>query len=520
MKHYDLLIVGCGPVGATLANLLRQQGYKVAIFDRETEIFHAPRAMQIDAESCRIFQQLGVMDRLIGKDARPSDRHVFVDENRKALMELRMHGYEETLGHPASGLRFHQPALERLLREDFQNDPGVDAYLGYEVLDVDGEGDVATLKAHNTESGETVEFSGRYIIGADGGGSLCRKYIGGTRVDFNYSRRWIVMDVHVHDDDLWNGLIDRSEFMCRADAAVVFVKGCNNHVRFDFEVTDEVAEAFTEDDARDLISNYFDTSSIEFMRIAPYHFYAGMPDTWRRGRVLIAGDAAHLTSPFSGQGLNMGIRDAANLAFKLELVLRGTVSDKFLDSYQQERWDHCAGLITGATERGLMISRKTLLGKLKRNLSFFIGQNMPKLAVAMTAKMSNQHAYKDGLLGEHALAGTQMIQPHVETPDGNRILLDDLTGSHFVLLQSSPVNSTHSDWFEKELGSSVLMMGRDFKDVTGKLAAFFEKHEVTQILVRPDRYIFGAGGNDIDLLAELKAGLSAYDSARTLRLVD
>lgn len=510
MKLYDVLIVGCGPVGATLANLLRKKGYKVAIFDRDKDIFRAPRAMQIDAESCRIFQELSVMERLVGKDARPSDQHVFVDEKRKPLMELRMESIPPMYGHPASGMRFHQPALERLLRADFETGGGVDAYLGYEVMEVDGEGEVATLKARNVETGDVSEYSGRFLVGADGGGSSVRKYIGGQRVDFNYSRRWIVIDILVHDDDLWNGLIDRSEFMCRANSAVVFVKGCNNHVRFDFEVTDEVAESFTEQDARDLISNYFETSSIEFLRVAPYHFYAGMPDKWRRGRTLIAGDAAHLTSPFSGQGLNMGIRDAANLAFKLDMVLKDAISDKFLDSYQDERWDHCAGLIEGATARGLMISRTSFFGKLKRNLSFFIGQNFPKMAVAMTAKMSNHHAYKDGLVGDHLLAGSQMIQPLVTDATGEDQLLDDVIGDRFVLISTKPVTGADVDWFKSDLDGKVLVLGDEIRDRGGKLAAFFERNEISCVLMRPDRCLFGAGADGAPLIAELRAGLDRY----------
>jgi 3-(3-hydroxy-phenyl)propionate hydroxylase len=509
MKHYDVLIVGCGPVGATLANFLRLKGYRAAIFDRDKAVFRAPRAMQIDAESCRIFQELGIQQRLEGVDARPANRHVFVDGNRKPLMELKSDIVEGPLGYPA-GTRFHQPALERLLREDFELGDEIDAYYGYEVLEVDGEGETATLKALNTDSGEQSEFSGRYIVGSDGGSSLCRKYIGADRIDFDYSRLWIVMDLIVHDQNVWDSLIDRSEFRCRPDAAVVFVKGCNNHVRFDFEVIDEVARTFNEDDAIKLVSEYFDTGSVEFIRVAPYHFYAGMPATWRKGRVLLAGDAAHLTSPFSGQGLNMGIRDAANLAFKMDMVFRGCVSDKFVDTYEQERWKNCEYNIKGATARGLMISRRTVIGKFKRNISFFVGQHMPSLALKMTQKMNNVVPYASGLVGGHDLAGRSSIQPRVETPEGDQVLLDHVTGNGFVLLQSAPVDSEEADWFGKVLGGAAFVVGRDFKDLDGKLAAFFNKHNVTQVLVRPDRFIFDAGDSNTDLRAQLKAALDAY----------
>ena len=513
MRKFDVLIVGCGPVGATLANLLRMKGFQVAIFDRDKQIFEAPRAMQIDAESCRTFQQLGIQARLEGDDGRPAIHHVFVNEKRKILMALDFSDIAGNNGHPAAGLRFHQPALERLLREDFEKTdkgPKVESFLGYEVLEVDGEGDAATLKAKNIDTGEIEEFSGAYMVGADGGGSMCRKYITQHRIDMNYSRQWIVMDVLVHDDALWNSLKDQSEFMCRPDGAVVFVKGCNNHVRFDFEVTAEEAARFSKDDALALIANYFDTSSITFQRMTPYHFYAGMPDKWRKGRVLIAGDAAHLTSPFSGQGLNMGLRDAANLAFKFDFVLRGLASEGFLDSYQDERWPECERTIRGATARGLMISASDFIGRLKRNLSFFIGRINPGLAVAMTAKMSDMSVYSQGLVGAHKLSGDRFIQPSVTPTGGAPSLLDDVAGDGFLLLLNETAPAPSDSWFEDVLDGKTFRLGAEIHDEDGALAAYFEKHDISAIMVRPDRYIFDCADDGAALTDGLKSALSAY----------
>ena len=193
------------------------------------------------------------------------------------------------------------------------------------MLSVEGEGKEARLQAKNTETGEESEFIGQYLVGADGGASTCRKYMDATRVDLNYSRDWIVMDVIVHDRDWWDEFREGSEFICRPNGAQVVVKGFHGHVRFDFEQPSEAAaEAFSEEDAYKLIEKYIhvDKSQIEIIRRQPYKFYAGMPDRWRKGRVFLAGDAAHQTSPFAGQGLNMGIRDTANLAFKFDLVFK------------------------------------------------------------------------------------------------------------------------------------------------------------------------------------------------------
>jgi 3-(3-hydroxy-phenyl)propionate hydroxylase len=479
MKQYDVLIVGCGPVGATLANLLRAKGYSVAIFDRDKEIFRAPRAMMMDHESCRIYQEMGIQERLDKNDARPALRHIFVDANRKTLMELQYEPVEGDYGYQGMGTMFHQPALERLLRDDFALGEGVDTFYGYEVIDVDGAGDVATLQARNINTDEVSQFKGQYLIGADGGASFCRKYIGAKRIDLEYSRRWIVMDIIVHDNEIWNSLITQSEFKCRPDSAVVFVKGFHNHVRFDFEVTDEVAKTFNEGDARNLISEYFDPGSIEFLRVAPYHFYAGMPESWRKGRVFVAGDAAHQTSPFLGQGLNMGVRDAANLAFKLDLVFRGFANDSILDTYEEERWSNCKLVIEGASVGGLMISTSSILGLFKRYCTFLFARLFPKMVVKMASRKSHLYPYIGGFIGDHALSGSRMIQPHVMTNEGERFLLDKVTGGGFILLQAQSVQDTEDTaWFTETLGGNTFIIGNDFNDADGKLSDYFTKHGV------------------------------------------
>lgn len=518
---YDVVIVGCGPSGATLANILRQKGRRVAVFDRDKEVYNTPRAMTVDGEACRVFQSVDVQERLSKDDARPYLRHIFVDSDRELLCEFKFGDREGIDGYAAAGVRFHQPSLERFLRDKFRDGVGVDTFFGYEVEEVDGEGDTARVRATHVDTKETVDVTAQFIVAADGGASNTRKYIGGTRIDFDYSRQWIVIDIILHDQEKWDAIHDASEFMCRPDSAVVFVKGFHNHVRLDFEASPEMLETFGEDDALKMIGDYIDIDpkTVEFQRVAPYHFYAGMPDKWRKGRVFIMGDAAHLTSPFSGQGLCMGIRDAANLGFKLDMVLGGIVNDRFLNTYQDERWGHCEKVIAGASERGKMISASTKLDTFKRYLAFLIGRRAPKLAMELMRRSSTAFPYEKGLVGQHKLAGHYMIQPDVSIGGGKKILMDTAIGDGFALLTLKRETGDALSWFETVLGGTVNVIGQDIIDADGKLGAFFAENKIESLIVRPDRYIFDAGVSGVDLCKELKASLDAYQPSEQLENV-
>lgn len=513
-KKYDILIVGCGPSGSILANLLKNKGYKVAIFDRDKEVFHAPRAMMLDVESCRILNGMGLFHRMMEKDGVPFLAHRFVSKNKKTLMSIHMPDNRMDIGYPESGVYWHQPAVEQMLREGFTKGEGVsvDTFLGYEVLSVEGEGDEATLIAKNLDTGEEHHFVGQYLVGADGGASTCRKYLNAKRVDLNYSRDWIVMDLIIHDIQWWNAFREGSAFTCQPNAAVVVVKGLHGHVRMDFEQPSaEAAEAFSEEDAYHIIAQYLDVGrdQIEIIRRQPYKFYAGMPDRWRRGRVFVAGDAAHQTSPFAGQGLNMGIRDAVNLVFKFDMVFKGLAGDSFLDTYQEERWDNCAHMIEVATKGGLMLSTSNWWEILVRNFTFMLGRMSNRLAFAMTRRSSQLAPYKNGLIGkQHSLSGARFFPPMVQSPQGKDAVLDEMIGDRFALISREPVSGESVDWLHSVLGGTSLTIGKDLIDASGKLTEYFADNEAEAILVRPDYYIFDAGSDAGELCSALRAQLA------------
>lgn len=511
-KTYDVLIVGCGPSGALLAALLNAKGYQVAIFDRDKEIFHAPRAMALDAESCRILNGLGLFRRLLGKDAAPPQNHRFTSESGKPLLSVQFDVDYSYLGYPELGVFFYQPAFEAMLRETFNHGVGVDAFLGYEVLSIDGDGDQARLLAKHIETGEEIDFEGQYLVGADGGASTCRKYMDATRVDLHYSRDWIVMDVIVHDREWWDQFREGSEFVCRPNRAEVVVKGFHGHVRFDFEQASvEAAEAFSEEDAYQLIEKYIDVdrSRIEIIRRQPYKFYAGMPDRWRNGRVFLAGDAAHQTPPFAGQGLNMGIRDSANLTFKFDLVFKGLAKDSILDTYQEERWDNCAHMIQVATEGGLILSTANGWKILTRNVGFMLAGLSRKIALNMISKSTKVEPYKNGLIGkQHPVSGARFFPPRVQTRDGEAVLLDEMVDDRFALISRKPVSGEAVDWLQSVIGGVSLVIGEDFHDPDNNLTRYFIDNKADALLIRPDLYVFDAGGDANLLCSALRVQLN------------
>ena len=215
----------------------------------------------------------------------------------------------------------------------------------------------------------------------------------------------------------------------------------------------------------------------------------------------------------------MGVRDSANLAFKLDLIFRGLANDTFLNTYEEERWENCRQVIEQASNGGELISTTSKLDQFKRSFAFFLGRLFPKRLMENASKTSHRFPYIAGFIGDHALSGHLMIQPHIMTNEGKRVLLDEVTGNGFTLIQTQAKSNekiTDAAWFTNVLGGKTFIIDEDFKDTNGKLFDFFAKNGIQNVLVRPDRYIFSAGESAAVLISKLREDLSTYSPGEDL----
>ena len=458
----DVAIVGCGPVGAVLGNLLGGFGLRVAIVERETEVYRLPRAVHFDGEIMRVFQSIGLADAIAPCSA-PITGMDFVDAAGERLM-----GYVAPPGVGPSGwasdYMFHQPDLERALRKGLDRHPGVELRLGTEVRALREHDDhVDVVLPHAT-------LRAAYVVGTDGARSLTRATMGSTLDDHGFDQPWLVVDaVRRRPLDLPTAVVQ----YCDPARPATFVPPGGPHCRWELMVLPGESERELLEPARiaELLAPWVGPDDVEITRAAVYTFHALVARTWRRDRLLLAGDSAHQMPPFLGQGMCAGIRDAANLAWKLAAVVRDGATDALLDTYQSEREPHVRAVIEAAVAAGSIIQTtdRALARDRDEALRADGPAEPPELALPPLGP------------GVHRAGGVPLPQC-----DGS----DDRLGPGATLVAARPV-------------------GRADVVVLPHLAAWLRARDADVALVRPDRYVFGtATAADVDtLLAALHAHL-------------
>ncbi len=422
----DVLLVGYGPVGATLANLLGRQGVSTLVIDKSQNMFMAPRAIALDNEALRILQMAGLKEGAFATIAIPFVRMVSPYYGEFG----RINSTGEIDGHPKL-VTFYQPELETVLRQTLKQYSCVRVAEGTELLDLTETGDGVTAKLKLSNGGE-AQVKAKYLVGADGASSKVRKLIGQEYIGRSFKQDWLVVDARGVANP-----IDHIEFYCDPKRPVPHMLAPGGRERWEFMLhAGEDARNMDDLSVIDrLMAPWGGLAKLNLERRAVYRFQARVAKSFSRGRVHLVGDAAHLTPPFAGQGLVAGLRDAANLAWKLAWVVRGQASPDILDSYDQERRPHAQAIINLALLLGrLVMPSNTLVALINHGIARLL-KKMPYFA---ELGMKPPPEFKAGLFASchKGLAlknGANAPQIWLRSRTGRVALSDDVLGAALVL---------------------------------------------------------------------------------------
>jgi 3-(3-hydroxy-phenyl)propionate hydroxylase len=484
----EVAIIGCGPVGAMLANLLGLQGIATLVLERETAIYNLPRAVHFDDEVMRLLQTVGLAEAMQPL-VHVSPGMKFVDDAGRLLLDWPR---PLELGPQAwhASYRFHQPGLERVLRDGLARFPSVEVRLRTEVFALEQEPEAVVVSYEDLATGALTRCRARYVVGCDGARSLVRRLMGAPMEDLGFHERWLVVDALLKRPR--PDLGDHSVQYCRKRRPATYVRGTGDRRRWEITVLPGEDGATIIQPARvfELLKPWVGPEDVELERTALYTFHSAIAPRWRSGRLLIAGDSAHLTPPFLGQGMCAGMRDASNLAWKLARVLRGRKEDALLDTYQAERAPHVREYIELAVRLGGLINTKAM-------------EAVVSGAVIEGGEPARMSSIKPRLgpglaVGWNGPAG--QIAPQPRLADGTR--LDDRVRYRYAaLLRPDFAQSLPAKTLERLADREIMVLADDGPEPR----AWLEALQTSAVLVRPDRYVLGAARS----LPELNALVAA-----------
>jgi 3-(3-hydroxy-phenyl)propionate hydroxylase len=373
LTRHDVAIIGCGPAGATLAHLLGAYGLSVLVLEREAEIHPLPRAIHFDGEVMRVFETSGLRPE-VEAISRPGLVGMHFNNADGETLLIRAGSNPRGPHGCANNHYFHQPELEAVLRAGLARNPRVTLRMRHEVLRIDEHEGHAALVVRDLAHDSTHEAQARYVVGCDGARSLVRKTIDSEMIDLGLHQPWLVFDV------LLNApvptLPEHTVQHCDPARPMTYCNVTGNRRRWEIMLMpgDDPEELVRPERLWELVRRWITPEQAQIERAAIYTFHSVIAQTWRRGRLLLAGDAAHQTPPFLGQGMCAAIRDAANLAWKLHAVLHGHADDALLDTYGTERLPHVQAFIELAVELGGIIQTTDAEAARERDARFRAGQ--------------------------------------------------------------------------------------------------------------------------------------------------
>jgi 2-polyprenyl-6-methoxyphenol hydroxylase-like FAD-dependent oxidoreductase len=519
----DVAIVGYGPVGQVLGGLLARAGHSVVVTERYAGLFPLPRAIRFDGEVMRIFQRLEILAAIQEEIVSP-DHYLWFGADGRPILDIDTSG-----AHPSGwreGYAFFQPVVEAALDAAARR-LGVDVQRGWNcegVRERDDHVELQLRRGTETRPGvfeptdDARVLRARYVVGADGANSFVRRACGIEQLELGFAEQWLVADVRPYDMASFDHLPVAAQY-CDPTRPTVVVRNGARHRRWEFMLMDgEIARDF-DDPSRvwALLSRDISPDQGTLIRSAVYEFRSLLAESMRAGRVLLAGDSAHLMPPFMGEGMCSGLRDANNLAWRLDLILRGVADDALLDTYTPERRFQNEATVRVSIEMGKVSCTVDPRAAAARDAAFRAGDVPPPPPLP---GLGPGVLHLDAVGAPDPVAGTKAVQGRIER-GGRAGLLDDVLDAQFVLVATSGnprvvLGDDRAQFLEQGLRAAIVSLDPAIPDgvhdVDGALTTWLQSNGLSAVIVRPDAYAFG-GVEDLEdlpaLVDDLRRQLSA-----------
>ncbi len=504
----DVAIVGAGPVGLVLAIQLAQRGRSVTVLEQRPNPYALPRAVHFDHEVGRLLQSCGIGDEL-REISEPAEVYEWRNGTGTTLMRFGRIGTGLS-GWPFSSM-FSQPDLEALLRRRCEALPTLQCLRGARVIEVAQADASVTIDfvPVGEESGSPQSMQARYVVGCDGANSDIRTQLGVGSNDRGFFYDWLIVDVVLNESRVFDPI---NLQVCDPVRPTTAVSGGPGRRRWEFMRLpgEPIEELNQESRAWELLVPWdVHPENATLERHAVYTFQARAAEQWQVGRVFLAGDAAHQMPPFAGQGMCAGIRDAANLAWKLDLVLEGLAGHEILATYDEERRPSANAAIDFSMDLGKVICVPDPAEAAARDEAMAAGYD------GGISEVPGLPGIASGLIAAGTtLAGEPCPQGAVEGR-----WFDDVHGVGWRLItvasEFESIDSELDAWF-KSIGGAVVSV----TDASVDLINWFGRHDICWALQRPDFQLFGTATNRegaIALLSELRNQLRPISSDQPRR---